>query len=274
MFQLTTAMNIIQSLISAKGCTTIDGISLYFCEGQMRIRQASGPSKKQIKTKASCKPIRNNNTEFGFASKLSKSLRTRIGSGLKDFADSQISGRLTGLIRNIIKRGAGFVGAREFNPYTQAELLRGFECNRHRKFHDVWKSAITCTSTCNAYMLQTRVSPEVDIQAPADATHAQLTVISLHVPVIGYDVARKRYASENARSLHASYKEKAGIHFEMLPLNNKEAVAIEMCISRLHKHVANRSGVLLLLYGVRFFKGNVLMREGAAMQVGEVVCTV
>ena len=267
-------MHIIQSFISAKGSTTIGGISFYYCEGQLRMRQASGPSKKQIKTKASCKPILNNNTEFGFASKLGKSLRTRIGSGLKDFADSQISGRLTGLILNVIKRGAGFAGARAFNPYTQAELLSGFECNRHRKFQDVWKSAITCTSTGNAYMLQTRVSPLVDIQAPADATHAQFTVISLHVPVIGYDVVRKRYASENARSLHASYKEKAGMHSEMLPLNNKEAVAIEMRISGLHKRVENGSGVLLLLYGVRFFKGDVLMREGAAMRVGEVVCTV
>ncbi|HSY61785.1 MAG TPA: hypothetical protein VK796_07905 [Cytophaga sp.] len=267
-------MHSIQSFISAKGSTTIGGISFYYCEGQLRMRQASGPSKKQIKTKASCRPIRNNNAEFGFASKISKSLRTRIGSGLTDFADSQISGRLTGMIRNIIKRGAGVAGARAFNPYMQAALLSGFECNRHRTFQDVWKPAITCTSTGNAYMLQTRVSPQVDIQAPADATHAQLTVISLHVPVIGYDVARKRYASENARSLHASYKEKADIHSEMLPLNNKEAIAIEMRISGLHKPIENGSGVLLLLYGVRFFKGDVLMREGAAMKVGEVVCTV
>jgi len=273
-FQLTIAMNIIQSFISAKGSTTIGGISFYYCEGQLRMRQASGPSKKQIKTKASCKSILNNNTEFGFASKLGKSLRTRIGSGLKDFADSQISARLTGLIRNIIRRGTGFAGARAFNPYTQADLLRGFECNRHRTFQDVWKSAITYIENGNAYMLQTRVSPQVDIQAPADATHAQLTVISLHVPVIGYDVDRKRYTSENARSLHASYKEKAGIHFEMLPLNNKEAVAIEMRISGLHKPIENGSGVLVLLYGVRFFKGDVLMREGAVMKIGEVICTV
>jgi hypothetical protein len=60
----------------------------------------------------------------------------------------------------------------------------------------------------------------------------------------------------------------------MLPLNNKEAIAIEMRISGLHKPIENGSGVLLLLYGVRFFKGDVLMREGAAMKVGEVVCTV
>ena len=274
MFQLTTAMNILQSFIKSQGGTTIGGISFYYSEGQLRMRQASGPSKKQIKTKASCKPIRNNNTEFGFASKLGKSLRTRIGSGLKDFADSQISGRLTGLFRSIIKKGTGVGGQREFNPYTHAELLRGFECNRHRNFQDVWKSAITCTwiENNNEYIVQTTVLPQVDIQAPADATHACFTLFSLNVPVICYDATRKRYASENARSLHTSYKEKACTYFEMLPLNNKDAVAIEMRISGLDEHVEKGSGVMLFLYAVSFYAGDVLMREGAVMKVGEVVC--
>jgi len=266
-------MNILQSFIKSQGGITIGGISFYYSEGQLRMRQASEPSKKQIKTKASCKPIRNNNIEFGFASQLSKSLRKRIGLVLKDFADSQISGRLTGLVRSIIKRGSGFAGSREFNPYRNAELMRGFECNRHQNFQDVWKSAIICTwiENNNAYILQTTVFPQVDIQVPADATHVRFTLFSLNVPLICYDANRKRYASENARSLHASYKEKACTYFEMLLLNNKDAIAIEMCISGLDEHVEKGSGVMMFLYGVRFFKGDVLMREGAVMKVGEVV---
>ena len=267
-------MNILQSFIKSQGGTTIGGISFYYSEGQLRMRQANGPSKKQIKTSASCKPIRNNNAEFGFASQLSKSFRLRMGSVLKDFSDSQISGRLTGLFRNVIKKGIGVAGQREFNPYTYAALLRGFEFNCHRDFSTVWKPVIKCTRVVgsNAYLVQTTILPNEDIQAPAGATHVRFTLITLELSVIGFDAVRKKYASENAKSLNLSYKEKACTRFQMLPLDNKDAVAIEMRIFVLDEHVEKGSGVMLFLYGVSFFKGEVLMREGFVMKVGEVVC--
>ena len=266
-------MDLIQSFITSKGSATVGGISFYYSEGKLQMRQASGPSGKQIKTKASCAGIRKNNTEFACASQLGRSMRIRIGLVLKHFADSQISGRLTGLFRTVIKHGDGIPGQREFNPYLHRELLHGFECNRHTIFHDVWKPDITCTRSKDThdYIFQMDVNPAKDITAPAGATHARFTLISLAIPVIGYDADRKKYVQENARSIHASFKQKAAIDFKVFPLGVEDTVSHTLHINGLPDDIESGSGVMVCLYGVSFYTGDTLMREGAVMKVGEVV---
>ncbi len=257
------------SIIPAKSIT-IDGISIYYSEGELRMRKAAGPTKKQVRTKASCAPIRENNTEFGCASKLSKDLRLHIGLQLRDFADSYISARFTGLFRRVIAKGEGERGMRVFNPCQQQHLLRGFECNRHRSFRDAWKSAVTFSLRDNSseYVLHTIVPTSVS-EAPVGATHVCLALFAASVPEMQYDTSRKLY--RNADTASSCFNEKASSSSEKICLHTGVSVSIELRVPIQHKKSPENNMAVLVFAGVTYYCGDTLLKEGAAMQLGAVI---
>lgn len=272
MFQSFKAMDIFNSF-GKNGGVTLGGITIYYSEGQRRIRLAGGPSKKQIRTKKSCAPILNNNIEFGFASRLGKSLRQRLGFEWRDLTDSQVSGRLTGLFRNLIKQGVGMRGRRAFSPSTQAHVLLGFEGNRHRAFADVWMPAVVCSNSASGeeYVVASSCLPLRDVSAPAGATHVCFTVFAVAIPDLGYDVARKRYASEQGLSLAACFKERAQSCFQTIALDGTETCMLELRVPNVAAAAPSGSGAMLLLYGVHFYKGDAELGEGMALTIGSVI---
>ena len=244
--------------------TTIGGISFYYSEGEPRMRRAGGPSKNQVKNRASCAGIRSNNTEFDGATKLCKYLRTCMGREFKHYADSYISGRMTGLFREIILKGKGRRGQRAFNPIQH----QGIECNRHRSFDAVWEPAIelSVSEDASCCILQTHVSA-ASLHAPAEATHVQLALFSVAVPVLEYNAEWKEYRCADGKLLRACFKNHAAKDFLRISLTDSVPVPVSLKVPALPAAAEEATEARVFFVGVAFYKGEKPLKEGAAMKL-------
>ncbi len=137
-----------------------------------------GPSAEQIASDPAFVRTRENMNEFGGSAITGKSLRTSIAGLIRNNGDSQVTGRVTAIMKKInLEDGSEARGQRAILITVAPQYLQGFEFNKFTSFNGAFNAPYTITPTA------ARDSSTLDIPSfnpldrmyvPAGATHFKI----------------------------------------------------------------------------------------------------
>ena len=137
-----------------------------------------GPSSEQIASDPAFVRTRENMNEFGGSAIAGKSLRTSIAGLIRNNGDSQVTGRITAIMKRInLEDGSEARGQRAILVTVAPQYLEGFEFNKFTSLNGAFNAPYTITPTA------ARDSSTLDIPSfnpldrmyvPAGATHFKI----------------------------------------------------------------------------------------------------
>ena len=137
-----------------------------------------GPTAEQIAKDPKFARTRENMNEFGGCANAAKSVRVVFSEIIKRFADSQLTGRMTGIMKTINKEdGSEVRGQRGVLISLAPQYLKGIEFNKNVSFSGVFNApySISPASDRTGSSLVIPVfTPRNFVKAPAGATHFRI----------------------------------------------------------------------------------------------------
>ena len=137
-----------------------------------------GASAEQIKNDPAFVRTRENMNEFGGCAMVGKSLRNGFAQVIKQMSDSQLTGRLTGIMKKInLEDQSEARGYRAILVSTQHQYLLGLNFNRNNSFEGLFTGVIETETTAerNSVTLNVELFNTLsNVNAPAGATHFRL----------------------------------------------------------------------------------------------------
>jgi len=137
-----------------------------------------GPTAEQIATDPVFARTRENMNEFAGAANAAKAVRVIFSEIVKRLADSQLTGRLTGIMKTINKEdGSEARGQRAILISSVPQYLKGIEFNKNVSFSGVFNASYTITPSADrtsSVLLIPIFNPKNYIKAPAGATHFRI----------------------------------------------------------------------------------------------------
>ncbi len=107
-----------------------------------------GPTAEQVKTAPGFIRTRENMSEFAACANAGKSVRVGLSSLMKQMSDSQLTGRLTAIMKKInIEDGSEARGQRAVLVSQQPQYLKGLDFNRNISFNGIFNAPFTLTAT-------------------------------------------------------------------------------------------------------------------------------
>lgn len=103
----------------------------YELDGKAILRRAGKVSKERYAHAPEFEELRQNQSEFGLASQLSKTVRQSLSAVLKQQTGGRCSGRLTGAFRKILQAGKGNKGQKGLEA-SHLRMLDGFPLDKHK----------------------------------------------------------------------------------------------------------------------------------------------
>lgn len=174
----------------------------YKLNGKTVIRRSSAPSKERINSDPAYHNVKMNNQEFAAATALSKAIRNpHIEPVYKDFKDTYMAGRLTGVCRKIIQQAAGELGKREACIATYGKPLINFPFNKQRPLGYSFNGNIQLQTTPirSSISLNTTIATQWVTGQPKGATHAQLTLLAVTVSKHTFNNKTKTYQPKHPK---------------------------------------------------------------------------
>lgn len=161
-----------------------------------------GPTAEQIASDPAFKRTRENMNEFGGSATAGKALRTPIMGLIRNNGDSQVTGRLTAIMKKInLEDGSEARGRRAVLISAAPQYLLGFEFNKNTSLGGVFNAGYTITPTA------TRESSTLDVPAfnpldrlfiPSGATHFRLINSISVLSDYEYNETTKVYEAKDA----------------------------------------------------------------------------
>lgn len=143
-----------------------------------------GPTGDQVQTAPEFERTRENMNEFGACAKAGKSVRTGLSQVMKQMADSQVTGRLTSIMKKInLEDQTEARGYRKIEISTQRSYLKGFEFDKNASFNGIFNAPYSLTHAVSretADFIIDAFNPANLVNAPSGATHFRL-ITSLSV---------------------------------------------------------------------------------------------
>jgi hypothetical protein len=143
-----------------------------------------GPTGDQVLTAPEFQRTRENMSEFGGCAKAGKSVRTGLSQLMKQMADTQVTGRLTSIMKKInLEDGTEARGYRKIEISSQSSYLQGFDFNKNANFQSLFNAPYSLTNTTardSGSMVVAAFSPSNLVSAPSGATHFRL-ILALSV---------------------------------------------------------------------------------------------
>ena len=137
-----------------------------------------GPTGDQVLTAPEFERTRENMNEFGACAKAGKSVRTGLSQLMKQISDSQVTGRLTSIMKKInLEDQTEARGYRKIEISTQRNYLKGFEFNKNNSFNGIFNAPFTLTHTVgreSGELVVDAFNPMNLISAPSGTTHFRL----------------------------------------------------------------------------------------------------
>ena len=137
-----------------------------------------GATGEQIKSDPAFIRTRENMNEFGGCAIVGKTLRTGLAQIMKQMSDSQLTGRLTGIMKKInLEDQSEARGYRAILVSTQPQYLLGLNFNRNSSFEGLFSGEIETSTTVERNSVTLNVEPfntVNNVNAPAGATHFRL----------------------------------------------------------------------------------------------------
>ncbi|POY34718.1 hypothetical protein C3K47_18975 [Solitalea longa] len=167
-----------------------------------------GPTSQQVKTASEFSRTRENMNEFGGSAKAGKSLRTAFSALLNSMSDSQLTGRVTAVMKKInLEDQSEARGYRAILISQQPQYLLGIQFNRKINFDTVFNVPFAVTPAVNRLSADLQVEafdPFSKVRAPLGATHFKVVLALGVVSDYAYNEATKTYeplaAAENEAS--------------------------------------------------------------------------
>ena len=143
-----------------------------------------GPSGDQVNTAPEFERTRENMNEFGASAKAGKSVRAGLSQVMKQMSDSQVTGRLTSIMKKInLEDQTEARGYRKIEISTQRRYLKGFEFNKNTSFNGILNAPYSLTHTVgreSGELVVDAFNPVNLVNAPSGTTHFRL-ITSLSV---------------------------------------------------------------------------------------------
>jgi len=137
-----------------------------------------GPTAEQIATDPAFKRTRENMNEFGGSATAGKSLRTSIAGLIRNNGDSQVTGRITAIMKKInLEDGSEARGQRAILVTVAPQYLDGFEFNKFTSLSGVFNALYTITPTAardGSTLEVPSFNPLDRMYIPAGATHFKI----------------------------------------------------------------------------------------------------
>lgn len=137
-----------------------------------------GPTGEQVKTASEFERTRENMNEFGGCAKAGKSVRTALSALMRQMADSQVTGRLTSIMKKInLEDGTEARGYRKIEISTQRQYLEGFDFDKNLSFDSIFNADYDLAHVAarnSADLVVPAFNPMDLIAAPSGATHFRL----------------------------------------------------------------------------------------------------
>jgi len=164
-----------KGIIKIKG--SMGGITFYQKNGEHFSRETNGPDKNKIKNDSSFQRTRENNQEFGGAAQIGKAFRTGLVKDFDEMSDFSCTARITKLIKQIISKGAGKRGQRDFSPAMYGDFFRYFAFNESVSFDSILLAAYTASTNATRNEVTITV-PDFNtgnmVHAPSGASHFRI----------------------------------------------------------------------------------------------------
>ena len=174
-----------------------------------------GPTAEQVKTAPGFIRTRENMSEFAACANAGKSLRVGLSSLMKQMSDSQLTGRLTAIMKKInIEDGSEARGQRAVLVSQQPQYLKGLDFNRNISFNGVFRAPFTLTANTarNESVLEVPAfNPLNFLNVPSGATHFRiinaLSVVSdtIYNPVTGAYEPAEPDLNETSNIAYSNY---------------------------------------------------------------------
>lgn len=133
-----------------------------------------GPTGEQVNTAPEFERTRENMNEFGGCAKAGKSIRVALSALMKQMADSQLTGRLTSIMKKInLEDGTEARGYRKIEISTQRKYLVNVDFNKDITFSTIFNAPYTVKHTVardSADLVLPAFNPANYINAPLGAT--------------------------------------------------------------------------------------------------------
>jgi len=143
-----------------------------------------GPTGDQVNSAPEFERTRENMNEFGACAKAGKSVRTGLSQVMKQMADSQVTGRLTSIMKKInLEDQTEARGYRKIEISTQRSYLKGFEFDKNVSFNGIFNAPYSLTHEATREtgdFVVDAFNPANLVNAPSGATHFRL-ITSLSV---------------------------------------------------------------------------------------------
>ena len=156
-----------------------------------------GPTAEQIATDPAFQRTRENMNEFGGCAMVGKSIRVGLASLMKTMADSQVTGRLTAIMKKINLEDSSEARGKRAILITQVpHYLNGFEFNRFTSFDGTFNapSTITPAPSRDSSTLDIPVfNPLNYLNIPAGATHFRIINAISVISDFGFNATSKVY---------------------------------------------------------------------------------
>jgi len=137
-----------------------------------------GPTAEQVKTAPSFIRTRENMAEFAACANAGKALRTGLSALMKQMSDSQLTGRLTAIMKKInIEDGSEARGQRAVLVSQQPQYLKGLDFNRNISFYGVFNAPFTLSATVGRNESTLSIpafNPLNYLNIPSGATHFRI----------------------------------------------------------------------------------------------------
>ncbi|MFV5703339.1 hypothetical protein ACM55F_15835 [Flavobacterium sp. XS2P12] len=137
-----------------------------------------GPTAEQVKTAPGFIRTRENMSEFAACANAGKSLRVGLSALMKQMSDSQLTGRLTAIMKKInIEDGSEARGQRAVLVSQQSQYLKGLDFNRNISFNGVFSAPFTLIENLDRNESTLSVpafNPLNYLNIPSGATHFRI----------------------------------------------------------------------------------------------------
>ena len=156
-----------------------------------------GPTADQVYTAPEFERTRENMNEFGACAKAGKSVRSGLSQLMKQMSDSQVTGRLTSIMKKInLEDQTEARGYRKIEISSQQHYLKGFEFDKNISLNGILNAPYTVTNTAgrdSGSLIVPGFNPTNLISSPSGATHFRLISSVSVISDFEYNAATNNY---------------------------------------------------------------------------------
>lgn len=251
---------------------TYDDVTFYNRSGQSLARKKGGISKDRMMVDPAFERQRANFSEFSGSAIIAKAIRQALLMNSRKFNDVHGNRQLTGLIRQIIKNGAGLRGERAFELVANSHLLKGFNFKNKDPLTDILLAPVSVTSVAarnEATLTVPDFNTIASLSKPVGATHFRL-ILSIgaisdyhYVKGLGYQPVNPLENKLQDRAVSA-----------LIPINGMMGAPVSITATLAGSPTISANTALIAAVGVEFIEQDgaqdYLLHDNKCLKVIEV----